>query len=389
MDFIILIFFGSLTLILHTYIFYPVSIQLLSLLFRKSYKLNKNLLPKISIIISAYNEESVIESTLTNLYRQNYAKEKFEIIVGSDGSTDKTNDIIHQLVKKYSNINFVPFEKRRGKKFVINDLVKVANGEVLVFSDSNTVYEKNAIAELAKYYADDRVGGVSGRLELIEKSDSVATGNKEATYWKYESWIKNCEGSLGYLIGANGGIYSIKKEYFVSMPPDVSVVDDLFLSLKILEQDKDMIYCKEAIASETIAPSIKWESERKARIIPRSFETIKQVKKLLFSKRLCISYNIWSHKIIRWFTPLLLSILLLSNIAISLFHEGIFYNVMLFLQAVIIILGIVGYFITKLNLNIKIFQLFYYFLISNYALLKGFYRYFTKKYKPTWDPTPR
>ena len=389
MDLIILIFFGSFVLILHTYIFYPVSIQLLSLLFRKNYKLNKNLLPKISILISAYNEERVIENTLTNLCQQNYAKEKFEIIVGSDGSTDQTNDIITQFVKKYSNINFVPFEKRRGKKFVINDLVKVANGEVLVFSDSNTVYNKNAISELAKYYADDRVGGVSGRLELIEKSGSVATGNKEATYWRYESWIKNCEGSLGYLIGANGGIYSIKREYFVSMPPDVSVVDDLFLSLKILEQDKDMIYCKEAIASETIAPSIKWESERKARIIPRSFETIKQVKKLLFSKRLCISYNIWSHKIIRWFTPLLLSILLLSNIVISLFHEGIFYNVMLFLQAVIIVLGIVGYFITKLKLNIKLFQLFYYFLISNYVLLKGFYRYFTKKYKPTWDPTPR
>jgi len=389
MDLIIIIFFGSLFLILHTYIFYPVSIQLLSLLFRKNYKLDENILPKISILISAYNEERVIENTLTNLCQQNYAKEKFEIIVGSDGSTDKTNDIITQFVEKHSNINFVLFEKRRGKKFVINDLVKKANGEVLVFSDSNTVYDKNAIAELAKYYTDDRVGGVSGRLELIEKSSSVATGNKEATYWKYESWIKNCEGNLGYLIGANGGIYSIKKKYFVSMPPDVPVVDDLFLSLKILEQDKDMIYCIEAIASETIAPSVKLESERKARIIPRSFETIKQVKKLLFSKRLCISYNIWSHKIIRWFTPLLFSILLLSNIAISLYHEGIFYNVILFLQVVIIILGIVGYFITKLNLNIKIFQLFYYFLISNYALLKGFYRYFTKKYKPTWDPTPR
>jgi cellulose synthase/poly-beta-1,6-N-acetylglucosamine synthase-like glycosyltransferase len=389
MDLLILIFFGSLFLILHTYIFYPVSIQLLSLLFRKNYKLNVNLLPKISILISAFNEEKVIENTLANLCQQNYASEKFEIIVGSDGSTDQTNDIITKLVKKYPNIIFVPFENRRGKKFVINDLVKMASGEVLVFSDSNTVYNKNAIAELAKYYADDRVGGVSGRLELIEKSGSVATGNEEATYWRYESWIKNCEGSLGYLIGANGGIYSIKKEYFVSMPPDVSVVDDLFLSLKILEQNKDMIYCKHATASETIAPSIKWESERKARIIPRSFETIKQVKKLLFFKRICISYNIWSHKIIRWFTPLLLSILLLSNIAISLFHEGVFYNVMLFLQAVIIILGIVGYIITKLNLNIKIFQLFYFFFISNYALVKGFYRYFTKKYKPTWNPTPR
>ncbi|MCW8817968.1 MAG: glycosyltransferase family 2 protein [Ignavibacteriaceae bacterium] len=389
MHFTILIFFVSFFLILHTYIFYPVSVQLSSLFFKKKYKVDENLSPKISILISAYNEETVIENTLTNLCEQNYPKEKFEIIVGSDGSTDRTIEIISQFIKKYSNIIFIPFEKRRGKKFVINDIVKKANCEVLVFSDSNTVYDNNAIAELAKYYADDRVGGVSGRLLLLEKSGSVATGNKEATYWKYESWIKNCEGSLGYLIGANGGIYSIKKENFVPMPSDIPVVDDLFLSLKILEQDKDMVYCKEAIASETVAPSIKWESERKVRIIPRSFETIKQVKKLLFSKRLLISYNIWSHKIIRWFTPLILIILFLSNLAISIDRAGIFYNVVLIILSVVIISGIIGYFIDRLKINIRIFQIPYYFLISNYALLKGFYRYFTKKYKSTWDPTPR
>lgn len=389
MDFIILIFFVSLFLILHTYIIYPISIQILSLLWAKKYKLNKDLFPKISILISAFNEGRVIENTLTNLCQQNYPAGEFEIIVGSDGSTDQTNEIITRLSEKQENIIFVPFEKRRGKKFVINDIVQKANGEVLIFCDSNTVYSKNALAELAKYYSDDRVGGVSGRLELIEKYNSSSKGNKEAAYWKYESWIKKCEGALGCLIGANGGIYSIKKKYFVSMPSDASVVDDFFVSLKILEQKKDMVYCKEAIATENIAPTIELESERKARIIPRSFETIKQVKKLLFFKRILISYNIWSHKIIRWFTPLILILLLLSNVIISLYLRDTFYIVSLSVQLFIIILGIFGYFISKFNINIKIFQLSYYFLVSNYALMRGFYRYFTKKYKPTWEPTPR
>jgi len=389
MDFIILIFFLSLFLILHTYIFYPISIQLLSLLFRKKYKKDKGPLPKISILISAYNEESVIEDTVSGLCNQNYDPQKYEIIVGSDGSSDKTNDIILNLIENKPNILLYQFDKRRGKKFVINDLVEKANGEVLVFCDSNTIYNKDALSELAKYYADRRIGGVSGRLELTEKSDTVSNANKEATYWRYESWIKNCEGSLGYLIGANGGIYSIKKEYFTSMPEDIAVVDDLYLSLKILEQDKDMAYCKTAIASETIAPSVKWESERKARIIPRSFETIKQVKKLLFSKRILISYNIWSHKIIRWFSPLILFLLLLSNVIIAFISGGIFYSVTLSLILILIFLGIIGFIGSKLNINVKIFQLSYYFLISNYALMKGLYRYLTKKYKPTWEPTPR
>jgi cellulose synthase/poly-beta-1,6-N-acetylglucosamine synthase-like glycosyltransferase len=389
MDLIILIFFVSLFLLLHTYILYPISIQIFSLLFRKKYKLDKKLSPKISILISTYNEERVINETLMNLCNQNYDTQNYEILIGSDCSNDRTNEIILEMVKKNENMRFFPFDSRRGKKFVINDLVKEATGEVLVFCDSNTHYNNNAISELAKYYSDERVGGVSGRLELIEKYDSNSKGNKEATYWKYESWIKYCEGKLGYLIGANGGIYSIKKEFFISMPFEIPVVDDLFLSLKILEQDKDMVYCKEAIATESIAPSIKWESERKARIIPRSFETIKQVKKLLFSKRLLISYNIWSHKIIRWFTPIIIFFLFLSNLVISLYGKGLFYDIFLSFQILIIVLGWLGYFISKLKINIKILLLSYYFLASNYALIKGFYRYLTKKYKPTWDPTPR
>ncbi|MBT8377878.1 MAG: glycosyltransferase family 2 protein [Ignavibacteria bacterium] len=389
MNFVIIIFFLCLILIFHTYVFYPISIQLISLFFKRRYKKDELPSHKISILISAYNEDSTIENTINNLYKQNYPANRFEIIVGSDGSMDRTNEILSGFSKNNSNLIFIPFKKRRGKKFVINDLVKRANGEILVFCDSNTVYKPNAITEMMKYYADGKIGGVSGRLELIEKINSTSKSNKEVTYWKYESWIKYCEGSLGCLIGANGGIYSIKKEYFISMPDDISVVDDLYLSLKVLEQGKDMVYCKDAIARENIAPSIKFETERKARIIPRSFETIKQVKKLLLSNRVLVSYNLWSHKIIRWFTPLILMILFASNLVISMFGKGIFYNTVLGLQLLIIFLSLIGYLTSKLSINIKIFQLSYYFLISNYALMKGFYRYITKKYKPTWDPTPR
>jgi len=386
---IIIIFICSLFFILHTYIFYPISIKILAFFIRKNYKTDDNSLPKVSILISAYNEGKVILKTLNNFYEQNYPKEKSEIIIGSDGSTDKTEEIVSQFIDQHSNFVFIPFEKRRGKKFVINDLVKEATGDILVFCDSNTIYNKDALSQLMRFYADERVGGVSGRLELIEETGFTEAGNKEAVYWEYESWIKECEGKLGALIGANGGIYSIRKEFFMPMPEYISVVDDLYLSLKVIEMGKDFLYCKKALAKEILAPSVKWEFERKVRIIPRSFETIKQVKSLLFNKRVIVSYGLWSHKLIRWLTPLLFILLLLSNIIISFNSLNIFYDIFLALQAFVITCGVVGYLFSLKNINIKIFQLTYYFFVTNYALLKGFYKYITKKYKPTWEPTPR
>ena len=182
----IVIFFICLFLIFHTYLFYPVSMWILAFVFQKKYKIDIDYLPFVSIIISAYNEKKVINQTIDNFLRQGYPNDKFEIIIGSDGSTDGTNEIIKQIAVNNSNIVFIPFENRRGKKFVINDIVPQAVGDILVFSDSNTRYENDAICELVKYYKDEKIGGVSGRLELTEEKDLTETGNKEGTYWKYE-----------------------------------------------------------------------------------------------------------------------------------------------------------------------------------------------------------
>lgn len=389
MDFLVLIFVISLFLIIHSYILYPLIIKLISILFLKKYKTYQEYYPKISILISAYNEEKAIGKTLENFLKLDYPTEKIQIIVGSDGSTDQTDNILDEYKHRYPNIVFVSFKERRGKKFVMNDLVKQANGEILVFSDSNTIYAESALQKLIQFFADERVGGVSGRLELIEGSNGVEKGNKEGTYWKYESWIKDSEGKLGILIGANGGIYSIRKELFHPMPSDIYVVDDLYISLKVLEKGKDFLYCKEAIAMETLAPSVLWEFERKVRIIPRSFETIKEVKKLMFSKRFLISYALWSHKIIRWLSPLFFIVLLITNILLVINRSGVLFDIFFVFQLAVIVFGILGYFLSKKGINIKFFQLCYYFIVTNYALTKGMYKYITKSFKPTWEPTPR
>ncbi len=387
MNILIIIFYLCILLILHTYIFYPLSIKLLTIFYHKNYKEENDFKPQISILISAYNEEKTLEKTIFNLIESDYPSDKLEIIVGSDNSIDGTNEILKKMGEKYPNLKYVLFDKRRGKKFVINDIVKLARGEILVFSDSNTIYKKDALKNLIKYYTDPRVGGVCGRLKLIESTDNFETGNQEKKYWDYESWIKNNEGKLGILIGANGGIYSIKRNLFIPMPESEPVVDDLYLSLKILEMGKDFIYTTEAEAVETISPKVKSEFDRKVRIMPRNLETLKHTKSLIFSSRLLISYALWSHKIIRWFSPILF--LLLFGLNMILFQSAGIFKILFYSQLLVYFCVLIGFVLNRMNLKIVPFLMIYYFFITNVALIVGLQKYLLKTHKSIWEPTPR
>lgn len=387
MNILIIIFSICIFLILHTYVLYPVSIKLLALFYHKNYKTNNDSKSQISILISAYNEAMVLEKTILNLFASDYPADKLEIIVGSDNSTDDTNEILKKIGVMHNNLNYVFFDKRRGKKFVLNDIVKLAKNEILVFCDSNTIYNKDALKNLVKYYADSRVGGVCGRLKLIEGLDNFETGNQEKKYWDYESWIKNDEGKLGVLIGANGGIYSIKRNLFTPMPENEPVVDDLYLSLKILEMGKDFVYTTEAEAVETLSLKVKSEFDRKVRIMPSNLETLKCVKSLIFSSRILVSYGLWSHKIIRWFSPILFILLFILNI--FLLQSASIFKILLFMQLLFYFFAVIGFILNKVNLKITLFSMTYYFLITNVALVVGLYKYVIKAHKSIWEPTPR
>src|ERR1017187_253265 len=198
-----------LLLLIHSYMFYPLSIYVLKNLLKKNVKDKVHFEPRISILIAVYNEESVIEKTLRNFLKSDYDPHKIEFIIGSDNSTDRTNEIITNLTTIIPNLQFFPFNIRRGKSQILNDLVKYATGEILVFSDANTIYQSDALKNLANHFTDQNIGGVSGRLLLLDHKKAAETGNQESKYWEFENWVKENEGSMGCLIGANGGIYSI------------------------------------------------------------------------------------------------------------------------------------------------------------------------------------
>lgn len=192
---------------------------------------------------------------------------------------------------------------------------------------------------------------------------------------------------MGCLIGANGGIYAIRKDLFVPLPIDSPVMDDFYISLKVLEQKKKFIYDKSAIAREEIASDIKIEFRRRIRNNAIDLSSIKFIKVLLKPKFGLVSYGLWSHKIIRWLSPILLIFLLITNIII--FNERLFYSYLLFFQVLLYLCSFLGYLSTKMRIKLLPLTLCYYIVFMNLALLLGIFRFLRKKQPAFWQSTNR
>lgn len=382
-----MLFFISILMLLHIYLFYPVIIILISKIYSKKEKFSCEYTPSISIIISAFNEEKVIEKTIRNFLSSNYPVEKIEIIIGSDKSTDRTDEIVESLVKEFNNIKYFPFEQRRGKGPVLNDLVKKAKNEVLIFSDANTIYALDAIKIMTQFYSNSLIGGVSGRLMLEDFEDSINSGTQETLYWNLEYYIKKAEGSLGMLIGANGGIYSIRRELYSPIPKEYPVMDDFFIALKILEQHKKMVFAIEARAFENTAPTIQSEFKRKVRNNSIDLSTIQGIKKLLSPSYGLIAFALWSHKIFRWLSPIFLIFAFITSGVLSLVEP---YFLPIFLvQLLIYLLGPIGYLLLKIKIRIKLLLILYYFIITNLAMLIGLIKFISGTHSSHWQSTAR
>jgi len=371
----------------NTYFLYPILIWFLSKLKSTPQKKIENYSPAVSILISAYNEEKVIEKRVKNLLSQNYDKNLIEIIVGSDCSTDKTNEILSRLVTEFPQVKVFLFNERKGKAGVLNDLYKFASNDILIFTDANTEFESNAIRNLVKHFQDPSIGGVSGRLVLIEKKIHQKKGVEEKKYWEYETFIKKSEGDLGILIGANGGIFAIRKSLFSEIPTDKPVTDDFYLSLSVIKKGYKFIYESLAIGFEEVAKDLSSEFNRKIRFAATNFQTITFFKSLLLNKNLILSYAFWSHKILRWFLPQVMLVVFVINI--FLIPADNVYLVTFLIQLLFYLLALIGYLFNILKVRFGLLSLLFYFLMTNIALLGGFIRFLRKKHSVIWQSTAR
>ena len=356
--------------------------MLLSSLLPKGRTHQKSRLDLVSLVVSAYNEEEIIERKIMNCLELDYPKDKLEIIIGSDGSTDKTDEII----KRYSQegVRLYRFNQRQGKVNVLNKLIYKTRGRIIVFSDANTIFKPSAVKELVKHFIDPRIGCVCGKL-ILQRANSSFEGKIEGIYWRYESFLKRLEGRMGSLLGANGGIYAIRKELFNPLPSN-TIVEDFVIPMKILQKGYKVIYAPLAIAFEKSAKGISEQRIRKTRIGAGNYQALLLTLPLLNIFRGFPSLAYWSHKVIRWFVPFLLILLLIFNI---LLMKENFFQIIFILQACFYAGAAIGYFLSENNYQIRLFVLMYYFISVNWSLLMGFFKFIAGTQKVTWQKVNR
>lgn len=377
------IFWIGLFLVVYTYAFYSGILFLLTRCKKQKFESNGVYFPTVTMIIPAYNEEAIIQQKMDNCRRLEYPEGKLEILIGSDGSFDKTNQLIEQNAPP--NLKFFPFSENRGKSKVLTDLVTHATGEVLVFSDANTIFNPHAITELVHHFSRSDVGAVCGRLILINPNGNIG-GWGEARYWKYENIIKQLEGEVSSTIGATGGIYAIRRNLFPTLPLDRQISDDLVISLLIINRGYRVLFEKKAIAVEATTRSFQDEFNRKKRIGICNFQALPLIANCLNPQKGFVSFALWSHKILRWFAPLILIVLFILNG--SLLGNSI-YNVIFGMQCLFYGFAFIGYLIKDRKKKPSVFSYPLYFVMANVALFLALVEIAGGKKKAQWETTKR
>jgi cellulose synthase/poly-beta-1,6-N-acetylglucosamine synthase-like glycosyltransferase len=334
--------------------------------------------------LAAYNEDKIIEEKIRNCFEIEFPREDLEILIGSDGSTDHTEAI---AAKYAPGIKLFTLPRRSGKSAVLNQLVPRAQGDIVVFCDANTMLLKNALQKLLQPFEDPRVGCVCGRLILHDGGHS-ALGIGESIYWNLESEIKKMEGRLGIVIGANGGIYAIRKELFASIPTDRKVMDDFFTTTRVLIAGRDAVYEPQAIGSEETSLDAYGEFHRKVRISQANFNLLPSYLPLLNPLRPLVAYGFFSHKFLRWIAPLILLFLLVVNAV--LVPASPLYAGLLGLQAFFYACAALGYLGNGRTRGYKFLLIPFYFVSMNAALFIGMVKsIFAKKDMGIWNRVER
>ncbi|HTC92423.1 MAG TPA: glycosyltransferase family 2 protein [Terriglobales bacterium] len=313
-----IIFFGAALTLFYVYVGYPVLLSLLALLHRRV-RPQPGYTPNISILIAACNEEANIHQKLKQTLALDYPAEKMEVLVLSDGSEDRTDEIVQQFGD--SRVRLIRIPQRQGKTNAQNHGVRYAQGEVLVFSDATTVYHPQALRYLTANYEDEKVGAVSGRYQYFDSEQASPTGLGTIVFWNYENNIKVQQSRISTLTGCCGCIYSVRKSSYTELASDV--ISDLVQPLWVIRKGYRVVFEDRALAYEQTTESTSEEFFMRVRVITRGMRGLLSVPDLLKPwKYGWIAFQLFSHKILRWLVPVFLLMLLGSNVALR--HEHYF-----------------------------------------------------------------
>ncbi len=369
-----LFFWLLLILIILSYFGYPLILALIAAIKSKPYK-KEEIMPHVTLLIPAYNEESVIRQKIENALSLDYPKDKLEILLVLDECTDRTKEIAEDYVSK--GIRIVEQKPRRGKMAALNLAIPQAKGEILVFTDANSMYKEDVIRKLVRNFADEKIGCVCGELKYENKS---LVGEGEDLYWQYEKFIKIKESQLQSLLVVNGSIYAIRKKLYE--PVEETLADDFVIPMKIARKGYGLVYEPEAITLEKTAENTKEGLNQKARIISQGLKASFAIGPTIFSSGFLRTFQFLFHKFIRWLVPLFLIVIFISNMFLL---DKLFYRVILVAQILFYTFALIGHFLQEKGLKVKVFKIPFYFCIVNLASLFGLIKFLKGGMKGTWE----
>ncbi|UYQ95235.1 glycosyltransferase family 2 protein [Chitinophaga horti] len=384
-----LIFFASFIILFYNYVGYGLLLLVLVKIkrwYRRDTPADTFMEPPVTLLVAAYNEEDFIREKVTNTLELDYPADKLHIIYITDGSSDRTPDII----KEYPRVQLLHENARRGKTAAINRAMAHVTTPYVIFCDANTLLNKEAIRNIVKHYADAQTGGVAGEKKVVASGDANAAST-EGVYWKYESLLKKWDAELYSVVGAAGELFSVRTELYEQVEPEV-VLDDFIISLRICQKGFRIAYAPDAFAMESPSASITEEHKRKVRISAGGFQSIVKLKALLNIFRYpLLSFQYISHRVLRWtLSPLSLPILFVSNLLLVWTEPQVWlWQLVLALQLCFYGAAITGYFLANRNIKSKPFYIPFYFLFMNIAVFQGFFRFITKRQAAAWEKSRR
>ncbi len=337
--------------------------------------------PSVTMIIAAFNEESFIRAKIENALAVEYPETSYKVIVVSDGSDDSTNAIAREF--KDERLTFLALPERGGKANALNQALKIVDTEFVVFTDANVFLESDAVSKLTGMLSDPKVGAVTGlvALESIEEKEPLGEG----AYMRYERHIQSQESKFWSVAGVDGALFAVRRDLVMEIPSD-TVLDDFTIGVNVALAGYRICYQPEARAVEQVPAEVSQEFRRKTRISAGCFQMLSRVNWDVFGKSpLRFRFSFFSHKVVRWYAPFLLLLILVTNILLA---GRLLYDVMLLAQIIFYALAIAAHLIPALR-QVTLSYIAYYFSAMNLALIVGWYRHRREQQSVTWNRVDR
>ena len=363
----------------YVYVGYPLLVYLASIIFPKPVK-RADIEPNVTILITAFNEEAAIREKLENTLRIDYPVDKLEILVASDGSSDRTDDIVREF--EHRGVKLFRQEGRVGKTMTQNNAVQRATGEIVLFSDATTMYNSDVFRLLLPNFADPSVGCVAGRLIYVDdKSTNVGRGVQ--SYWGYETFIKMAESRACSLIGASGCLYAVRRDAYEPMYPEAC--SDFLICTSIFRQGLRSVFAPEAVCYEDTNHRPGEEMKMRVRVISQTFTDLWRNRDMLNPFRSgFFAVQLISHKLLRYAVPAILVALLITSVILA--GSSPFFVLTVAVQVLFYSMAVAGWVIEKMGGRLSVLAMPLYFVLANLASAVAFYKFLRGETYVRWEP---